>query len=297
MKKIQNQTNSLSCWERRSETWSSCRGVAQALRSTSRGPRPTPAPAPACGRDSGPGVPGCGSACPQAGRAARGSGGPAGSCPQPGPAGKPRDRRPNAPSWAGTDRGVLRRAAAAAGAQRHGQAGAFGTAVCSAAGREWGRDGGRHGAGARQGQRRRGFFHPCVCVPPGFPGRGTVRPLRPVPSAQPSPPGSPGAVRGRRERDPAALPRPVRRSGLPGPSQSCLNCLGSILSGFSLFSFFSFAFLRWRGPGSPAPPCAGPGGPHGQGRAAANPGTLGRDPSRAGRWNRLPAPFSLLCSM
>lgn len=62
---------------------------------------------------------------------------------------------------------------------------------------------------------------------------GTVRPLRPVPSAQPPPPGSPGAVRGRRERDPAALPRPVRRSGLLGPSQSCLNSLGSIPSGFS----------------------------------------------------------------
>lgn len=38
--------------------------------------------------------------------------------------------------------------------------------------------------GRGTGQRQRVSLHPCVCVLPGFPGRGTVRA---VPSAQPLP--------------------------------------------------------------------------------------------------------------
>lgn len=45
--------------------------------------------------------------------------------------------------------------------------------------------------GSGTGQRLRISLNPCVCVPLAFPGRGTVRPLRAVPSAQPLPSGEP----------------------------------------------------------------------------------------------------------
>lgn len=216
--------------------------------------------------------------------AARRSEGPAGSCPQPGLAGKPRAERSNAPSWAGTDRGVLRRAAAAAGAQRHEPAGAFGTALRGAAGREWGRDRGM------ERDRGRGGGDPSISVSRwafregarsgrSGPSPGRSRPLRGAPGL------CAGGVSG--TGGAAALALSVRS---PGTRQG-----GGVVwaAWYPLQVFYprAFAFLRWRGPGSPAPPCASPGVRPGRDGQRQAPGPSAGTPSRAGRFFH----FSVAC--